>query len=509
MRGSTSSYFTSHTKLSSKGDAPTCLSPSQVDDEALRIHWKTFPSPAKDFILKTLDNLSLKKLVDFWRNHSQYTSGSVAGGIYGASWYLALVYLNRNELSKARSLTLNGSFLQECYYSSFDRITNICACGEIEAQQLPYFYAGFNATRSAQGMYTFLQRSLPREYQQMLAGFVNMGTKSRVMNFVGSIDQDWQSKSLKTSLKSSTKSTHEEVHMTLVIGGDSFRVCPTMPLKTVFNDYAEKNLVSLKSLRFTYDSKILFLSTAGKKSPEELGMLDNDAIEVHSTQEAPNNDDMPSAQNCKKSTIKKQKKQPKKTKIKPQKSNSEIEVFKSDDKHKEIHSKILSKLFEEADPKFRQIRQQLNALNISKQQPKAKIPTKKLRQQCNFSSSLPNSEDLGGKAGKTHFVVNVGEVSNLYKSSKSLDRSASSTVSIIDLHGCTQEEALSMLNSRLKEWSEKAMVGTYPFIHSVSIVCGAGGQVLSETVEKWIRRQPNVSNAPKSWLAKQRYASAA
>jgi hypothetical protein len=94
------------------------MSPSQINDEALQFHWKTFPAPAKEFILTTLDNLSFKKLVEFWKNHAEYTSGSVAGGFYGASWYLALLYLNRNELSKARSLTLNGSFLQECYVSS-------------------------------------------------------------------------------------------------------------------------------------------------------------------------------------------------------------------------------------------------------------------------------------------------------------------------------------------------------------------------------------------------------
>jgi hypothetical protein len=101
------------------------MSLSQVNDEALQFHWKTFPAQAKEFILTTLDNLSLKKLVEFWGTHAEYTSGSVAGGIYGASWYLALVYLHRNELSKARSLTLNGCFLQQCY------VSNIYLCCQI------------------------------------------------------------------------------------------------------------------------------------------------------------------------------------------------------------------------------------------------------------------------------------------------------------------------------------------------------------------------------------------
>jgi hypothetical protein len=122
MKGSThpvpvTSPYIPQTFSKKANNAPTCMSPSQLNDEALQFHWKTFPPPAKEFILSTLDNLSLKKLVNFWKHHAEYTSGAVAGGIYGASWYLALVYLNRNELAKARSLTLNGSFLQECYVS--------------------------------------------------------------------------------------------------------------------------------------------------------------------------------------------------------------------------------------------------------------------------------------------------------------------------------------------------------------------------------------------------------
>lgn len=535
MRGSTSySYYTP-----GKDDVPTTMCQTQVNDEALQFHWKTFPAPAKEFILGTLDNLSLKRLVDFWSNHPEYTSGSVAGGIYGASWYLALVYLNRNELSKARSLTLNGSFLQECYvsncnadciitmmygynpdmlvaqqslqYSSFDRIASVCTCGTIGAEQLPYFVSGFNATHSTQAMYSFLQRSLPREYQQMLASFVNMGTKRRVMNFVGSVNQDWESKSLKSSLRSSSRSSPEDDDITLVIGGDSFRVCPTLPLKAVFNEYAEKNSVSLKSLRFSYAGKTLFLSTAGKKSPKELGMFDNDAIEVLSTQvAAPSCVNKQGTQKFNKDGHKKQKKASKKTRSKSKKGSSNIQVIKSDEEHKEEHSKMLTRLFEEADPKFKQLRQQLNALSLLKQQPKTKFPTKKLKQVCISPVFDPTLDCLGGKAGKTRFVVNVGEVANLYKSSKTLDSDTSaSTISTVDLHGCTQEEAILRLNSGLKEWNEQAMLGTYPFIHSVTIICGAGGQVLSETVEKWIRRQPNVSNAPKTWIAKQRFGAAA
>lgn len=61
--------------------------------------------------------MSLRGLVNFWSQHIEFTRGTVAGSMYGASWYLALVYLNRGEMDKARALTLNGAFLQECYVS--------------------------------------------------------------------------------------------------------------------------------------------------------------------------------------------------------------------------------------------------------------------------------------------------------------------------------------------------------------------------------------------------------
>jgi DNA-nicking Smr family endonuclease len=384
----------------------------------------------------------------------------------------------------------------------------MCTRGTIEAEQLPHFFAGFNATRSTAGLYSFLQRSLPQEYQQMLASFVNMGTKSRVMNFVGSVSQDWERKSLNksSSLRSSSTRSNdpEDDDITLVIGGCSFRVCPSLPLKSVFNEYADNNSVSLKSLRFSYAGKTLFLSTAGRKSPNELGMLDNDMIEVHnSVQETtvPSTGDN-DKQNTNQQSKKKKQKKSKKTKTKSKNGSYKIEIVKSDEEHKEKHSKILTKLFEEADPKFKMIRQQLNAQNLFKQQPKTKT-LKNLKQQdyCYHYSSV--NPGVGGKAGKTRFLVNVGEVAHLYKSSKSV---ASSTTSTIDLHGCTQEEAISKLDAGLKEWNERAMLGSYPFVHLVSIVCGAGGQVLSETVEKWIGKQPNVANVPK---ASKRYATAA
>ena len=98
------------------------------------------------------------------------------------------------------------------------------------------------------------------------------------------------------------------------------------------------------------------------------------------------------------------------------------------------------------------------------------------------------------------FLLTVGEVQNLHKTTK-LSAAASncslSRVSMLDLHGCTRGEALPKLNNALKDWIDDAMRGSYPFVQPATIVCGCGNQVLSKTVQEWIRSTDRVSNAPK------------
>jgi DNA-nicking Smr family endonuclease len=70
-------------------------------------------------------------------------------------------------------------------------------------------------------------------------------------------------------------------------------------------------------------------------------------------------------------------------------------------------------------------------------------------------------------------------------------------MSTIDLHGCSPEEATTRLDAGLKDGNELAMLGSYPFVHLVTVVFGGGGQVLRDEVEKWASRNQNVCNAPK------------
>jgi DNA-nicking Smr family endonuclease len=321
------------------------------------------------------------------------------------------------------------------------------------------------------------------------------------------------SASLQPVFKFNTPSKTKSIEgaITLVIGGDSFQTYPSKPLKTVFNEYADKHSVSLKTLRFSYAGKTLFLSTVGNKSPDKLGMIDHDSIEVHPVEvisPTPTNDTL-KFQETNNSVTQKQKKKARGKSNKCKKGTYRLKVKKSDEEYKEHHSLKLTKLHEEAAPKFKEIRQQLDALLLFKQQPKTKVQSKSLSNQAYSDATFnPTPEGLGGKAGKTHFVLNVGDVNNLYKSSKS-NHHVSSTPSTLDLHGCSQAEAISKLNAGLENWNNRAMTGSYPFIHTVSIICGAGGQVLSEVVEKWIKEKPNVCNAPKMKMTRCKFPSVA
>jgi len=181
---------------------------------------------------------------------------------------------------------------------------------------------------------------------------------------------------------------------------------------------------------------------------------------------------------------------------------SEEEMFK------QLHSKALSKVFEEAESAFRSIRQRLNAMNLECMKPKTKKAATKLVPPIPQSIDNPSTAGEGGKAGKSHVFVQVGEESNLYKTSKPLSNrsnqcsssrsTATNKAIVIDLHGLTKTEALAKLDKALPVWVNMAMKGGYPFLVLVKIVHGGGNQVLEEVVASWIRQNRQVANAPKS-----------
>jgi len=144
-------------------------------------------------------------------------------------------------------------------------------------------------------------------------------------------------------------------------------------------------------------------------------------------------------------------------------------------------------------------------LSIERSQPKVKPRRPK------FIPPLPEiltdiHSTSDGKAGKSHYIVQVGDINDLYKTSKPRRGGPSSSMPraiTIDLHGFTKAEAVELLNENLPQWNGIAMGGSYPFVIPIEIICGCGNQVLSEAVEQWIKQKENVCNCPKNLLLSQ------
>jgi hypothetical protein len=279
-----------------------------------------------------------------------------------------------------------------------------------------------------------------------------------------------------------------------------FTIHSLCTLKFYCNLYAKKRGISDKSLRFSYKGKMFFPSDMGGETPTTLGIRDNDVIMVHRQSDS-NKENMTDISNQKhtvtsnkKSKVAWKKSSRGKAQIKLDKHTMTVEDYTRQ------HSMILSKLHEEVQPRLREIRMKLNNLDIERQPPKSnnKGCRKCAKEEPIELDALPRSS-VGGRAGRSHFVVQVGEVQNLYKTTKSsalASHQSQSSIPTLDLHGCTREEAIARLNESLEEWVDIAMKGYDPFVITAVIVCGCGTQILS--VQGWIKSTRQVRNAPKN-----------
>jgi len=270
------------------------------------------------------------------------------------------------------------------------------------------------------------------------------------------------------------------------------------PLKELLVDYATEMNVSIKSLRIKHNGTTLFLSSIGKKTPLDLGIEEDGVLEItimQSTQTETTANEQPKQQSPK--GKKKNKKHKKSKKKRP------VQIAPPEDEEEKARKQwmfSLYRVFAEAEPTFKEIRQRLNAMNLERTKPKQRTSPSKAKPVEVVDNPLDDGQLLGGKAGKTQFIIQVGEVSNLYKTTKSssIGRGRRQDDIMIDLHGLTTEEAVYKLDKHLPDWIETAMKGSYPFVIPVKIVCGGGSQILAEVVENWIKQNDNVANAPKN-----------
>jgi len=254
-------------------------------------------------------------------------------------------------------------------------------------------------------------------------------------------------------------------------------------------------------------NKVIFISSIGKLTLEEFlqdktyNHAPNIIIvtpKVEQRQEKQQRMPLANTTNIRRKNTNKKKKHKKSKKKRP------VQIAPPEDETEKAKKQwmfSLYRVFAEAEPTFKEIRQRLNALNLERTKPKQRTSQFKATKPVKVvDNPIGDDQLLGGKAGRTQFIIQVGEVSNFYKTTKpsSAGRGRRQDDIMIDLHGLTAEEAVYRLDKHLPDWIERAMKGTYPFVIPVKIVCGGGSQILAEVVENWIKQNDNVANAPRN-----------
>lgn len=357
----------------------------------------------------------------------------------------------------------------------------ICAEGQINAflRRVPIFREGYNSTKSLQDMTSYLQSNLSH------AKCPSYAEVAEVLMFLYVID--------------TTDKAPAQRHIL-----NSRRPLKAF-LKTFLTQYAAEKNTPVKSLRIECNGRTVFLSSIGNKEPSEIGLKEDDVIKIHVLKPQSDARTEKNEPRTKSKTQASKGKKKKKTGAKSKKKKpTQIKVPEDEAKiHKKIWMDSISRVFAEADPAFRDIRQRLNAMGLQRTLPKQRKKQAKPEPAIKRVDN-PLIEGIGGKAGKSYFIIQVGEVSNLYKTTKpSAMRGQSSNQArcndiMIDLHGLTKDEALTKLDKNLPKWVDTAMKGEHPFVIPLKIVCGGGNQILSEAVESWIKQNDQVSNAPKN-----------
>jgi len=126
-----------------------------------------------------------------------------------------------------------------------------------------------------------------------------------------------------------------------------YTVACDAPIKALLTKYAADRGTSVKSLRIKTNGKLLFLSSIGKKTPLDLGMKEDDILDITivqsistepATNEQPKQSSSPRGKNNKKKKHKKSKKK------RPQ----PLVIEKTEVELKVEHSKLLGKVYDEA-----------------------------------------------------------------------------------------------------------------------------------------------------------------
>ena len=149
------------------------------------------------------------------------------------------------------------------------------------------------------------------------------------------------------------------------------------------------------------------------------------------------------------------------------------------EQHKREHSHSMNPVLEELDPRLKDIRNQLNKLTIQNNPPKVRGHNTKRSGVSQQTSTFALADECRvKKAGKVAYPILVGEASNIYKAYTLLHRRFA-----IDLHVCSNEEALEKLAKSLPVWVDTAIRDSAPWAVVVDNIYGGGSQILPDAVK--------------------------
>ena len=242
--------------------------------------WSTFPAGAKNLLADTGQDMDLHKLIVFWTEPLMQSTTSNTCTLCGASWNLALRYLEIGKPRTARNLLLNGSFLQEACHNPMRIIASLC--GGCFSTFLYRYEVARKAAESIPTMLLFLEKVIPSEYNNL----ITFGIEKNINDVVNCVSNNWhEGKSMASNDRLGLSREDNRVVCVVLMDKDTeekvkVEVGRSTTLKSMFNDYAEAMETSLRSLRFSYNGTTLFLSSAKNMTPDQLDMNDLDTIMV-------------------------------------------------------------------------------------------------------------------------------------------------------------------------------------------------------------------------------------
>ena len=285
----------------------------------------------------------------------------------GTAHTLALEYFNIGAYSNAKIMTLCGAFFKQCQSAGtpIEVMKTMTVKDDTNPVELPHFFQGVKASRDQLATSAYLQRMLPMKYTKML-GLTKHTKNSPGMQYCDIVGRDWNNGDAKPKRKQAASDDHTEINVIFRSGDGSSKdevmvVKRSHVMKNLVSQFAETSGASLRSLRFSYHGSTLFLSSVGKKSLDQMGLQDNDVIEVTSLKSSENNPvACPPAPSKKKAGGKKKTQRKNNGKRSKKQTEPPTYVANSSEQDKLAHSLKLTKVIEEMEPRLKLIRQQLN-----------------------------------------------------------------------------------------------------------------------------------------------------